>query len=831
MNIFLKYLLRNIVEKKFRTLLVVLAIAVSAGLFFATNAISTTSKEMMKDRVMQFSGNSDIVIKPKNDATVSRYVDMGPLENYKDRMKYAIGTLDGSILYTPTPEDMNYINVMGVTIEDIQTFNPLTIYQEGDLKHFEGNSVIISKYTADRYGLTIGNTMKMEVSDRKVDLTIAGIAQQKGYFANESQGTVAIIPKSTLDQLYDANGAVNTVYIKLQNVSQLPETLTLLQNKYPDSEVKESVNQAELSQSVSTVSLPFMVVSILAMFMSAFIVYTSFNITVIERLPVIGTFRSIGSTKKRINGLLLLESVLLGVIGGIAGCILGIIALYFMALTYLPNLTSGQEIKLSFTTSQLLVSIAFAIVLTVISALIPIVKTTKMPIKDIILNTYSKADESKGVGAAVGVILFVTSIIVPRVLQTNFLSFILNIACMVTLLVSLILLVPLVVQIIIKLTLSSRLLSDENSIAIKNIENNRSFLNNIKLIAVSIAGVLLIITISNSMSRDIENSYEKYHGYDIKLSHSRADQNFADQLNRVQGVKGSNNTYEMENVQSSNHNYYLNRVYGIGGIDYFNYVKANLRKADTEAIEQMNNGRNVVVTDILMSKLNVKIGDSLILDFKGKHGEYTITGSFDSSFNIGNMVFISADNMSNDSGLMYYTDTYVKTKGDVTQVYNEIKRTFLKDILLIRTMQELKDINKGFISGMFDIIIAYSLLAVLIGVVGIINNLIVSFIERKRFLGIYRSIGMSKSQLKKMLVTESTFIGIFGVLIGLIGAVALIEIVPFMLRFMYGSIIMYYSITTFIIFAGMSIVIMMLTSFIPVLKSNKMSIMETIKYE
>lgn len=831
MSIFLKYLLRNIAEKKFRTMLVVLAIGVSAGLFFATNAISTTSQDMMKDRVKQFSGNSDIVIKPKNDATVSRYVEMGPLEGYKDQMEYTIGTMEGSILYAPNVEDMNYIKVLGADIDDLQTFNPLTIEQEADLSKFEGNSIIISRYTADQYGLAIGATMQMEVSGQQVNFTIVAIAHQKGYFANESQGTVAIVPKSTLDQLYGANGAVNAVYLKLQDQSQLPEVLTSLAEAYPQSDVKESVNQSELAQSVSSVSLPFMVVSVLAMFMSVFIVYTSFNITVIERLPVIGTFRSIGSTKKRINALLLLESMLLGFIGGVAGCILGIIALYFMALTYLPNLTSGQAIKLSFTTGQLLITIGFAIILAVISALIPIIKTTKMPIKDIILNTYSKVEERRGIGAVIGILLFVASIIVPRVLQTNFMSFIVNIICMVTLLASLILIIPLVVRILVKLVLSTNMLSDENSIAVKNIDNNKSFLNNIKLIAVSIAGVLLIITISNSMSKDIENSYEKYHGYNIKLSHSSADQRFVDQLNQIKGVQGSNNTYEMENVLITNHDYYLNRVYGIGGIDYFSYVKAKLRENDITAIQQLNNGRNVVVTDILMSKLDLKIGDPLVLDFKGKQGEYTITGSIDSSFNIGNMVFVSADNMSNDSGLKYYTDTYVKTDGDVDQVYNEIKRTFLKDILLIRTMQELKDINKGFISGMFNIIIAYSLLAVLISVVGIINNLIVSFIERKRFLGIYRSIGMSKSQLKRMLVMESTIIGIFGVLIGLIGAVALIEIVPFMLRFMYGSIVMYYSIATFIIISGMSIIIMMLTSFIPVLKSNKMSIMETIKYE
>ncbi|MFP4016034.1 MAG: ABC transporter permease, partial [Halanaerobiales bacterium] len=186
---------------------------------------------------------------------------------------------------------------------------------------------------------------------------------------------------------------------------------------------------------------------------------------------------------------------------------------------------------------------------------------------------------------------------------------------------------------------------------------------------------------------------------------------------------------------------------------------------------------------------------------------------------------------SADTGMRYYTDTYIKTEGETDEAYNDIKRNFLSDILLIRTVEELKEINKGFISGMFDIIIAYSLLAVLISVVGIINNLIVSFIERKRYLAIYCSIGMSRKQLRKILVVESTCIGILGVIFGLVGAVALIEIVPYMLRFMYGSIFMEYSLKVFLTLASMSIFVMVLTSVIPVLKSGKMSIMETIKYE
>jgi putative ABC transport system permease protein len=67
-------------------------------------------------------------------------------------------------------------------------------------------------------------------------------------------------------------------------------------------------------------------------------------------MPVMGTFRSIGATKKRINLLLLSESISYGVIGGALGCLLGIGLLYGMTYSMAMNPwdPAPPEVEISF---------------------------------------------------------------------------------------------------------------------------------------------------------------------------------------------------------------------------------------------------------------------------------------------------------------------------------------------------------------------------------------------------------------------------------------------------------------------------------------------------
>jgi putative ABC transport system permease protein len=56
---------------------------------------------------------------------------------------------------------------------------------------------------------------------------------------------------------------------------------------------------------------------------------------------------------------------------------------------------------------------------------------------------------------------------------------------------------------------------------------------------------------------------------------------------------------------------------------------------------------------------------------------------------------------------------------------------------------------------------------VIIAVLGIVNTLALSVIERTREIGLLRAVGMSRRQLRRMIRRESVVISLFGALLGL----------------------------------------------------------------
>ena len=59
-------------------------------------------------------------------------------------------------------------------------------------------------------------------------------------------------------------------------------------------------------------------------------------------------------------------------------------------------------------------------------------------------------------------------------------------------------------------------------------------------------------------------------------------------------------------------------------------------------------------------------------------------------------------------------------------------------------------------------------LAILIAVLGIVNTLVLSVIERTREIGMLRAIGALRRQIRSMVVLEAFVIALYGAIIGLV---------------------------------------------------------------
>ena len=105
----------------------------------------------------------------------------------------------------------------------------------------------------------------------------------------------------------------------------------------------------------------------------------------------------------------------------------------------------------------------------------------------------------------------------------------------------------------------------------------------------------------------------------------------------------------------------------------------------------------------------------------------------------------------------------------------------------------------GDIDVVLSIINVLLALSVLIAVLGIVNTLALSVLERTRELGLLRAVGLGRRQVRRMVTVEAVIVSVFGALLGIaVGSVfgialqrALAEQGVTELRFPVGRLVLF----------------------------------------
>lgn len=126
---------------------------------------------------------------------------------------------------------------------------------------------------------------------------------------------------------------------------------------------------------------------------------------------------------------------------------------------------------------------------------------------------------------------------------------------------------------------------------------------------------------------------------------------------------------------------------------------------------------------------------------------------------------------------------------------------------------------------------AFAILAMLIGIIGVVNNLVISFIERQQSIAILRSIGMSKRQVLGMIFIEALGSGLIGAIGGIIGGILVMLNMDAVLSALNLPVKMEIIPQLFISYLVGGALITLIGSILPAKRSSKLQIIEAIKYE
>ncbi len=164
------------------------------------------------------------------------------------------------------------------------------------------------------------------------------------------------------------------------------------------------------------------------------------------------------------------------------------------------------------------------------------------------------------------------------------------------------------------------------------------------------------------------------------------------------------------------------------------------------------------------------VGDRVTAEFQGGDVEVRVAGILAAGGALPAEWLISQDALVEGSlapldSMLFIT----KADGVATEVLREQvdEITAALPTVTLKDPQEFADEQKQQINQLLYLIYGLLALSVVIAVLGVVNTLALSVIERTREVGLLRAIGVSRSQLRTMIRLESIVIAVFGALLGL----------------------------------------------------------------
>lgn len=824
LKIILKYMVTNVKERKTRTAVMLLSILLSAALLFVSFSIGASYESAQRKMARGMAGSATLSV-TRSDGGIKD----GILPELSS-IHASVGMVEGTALYS---ENGYYetIDLIAADLRKLSKINPPRLVNGGDISDFSGSQVILPDRFTSKYGIKKGDTITLQVGETPISFTVAEIAAYDTVFLRHTRGATALVPLSTLSGLLDQTEGYTEILVEPAEGVTTAELKNELAAMLPSEEyqVSEVINEAQIEADARQKSMPFFLISFFSLTMSVFIIYGSYKVITLDRLPVIGTFRSIGATQKAVTGILLLESMLYGVIGGLIGIPAGILVLKLILRGMGESISQGIEIPVVISPFSILLSFAAAVTVSLLSAWLPVRRASRLPIKDVVLGSVEERTVPRRFIVMGGVILFAVSMILPK-LASGKMLYPAGGFSLLGLITATILMVPLLTNLIcwgLEYLLGA-VLGNEGRLAARNMRDNKNVGQNITLLFISISAVIAITVVGNFVTTYVGDVFR-----DAEL------QGFADGYMEPQFVERVKNMEGIEKVlplhvykdQMQADGRTLSRLEATDDLDCYSsmmglqYTEKGMKE---QAVSAFAGQRAILLSESCMERMGFLAGDTISLTGDTGENEYRIAGSFKSRATDVEAVIPSSYAVV-DFGASAY-DFLAYTAADPEAIMIQIRSLFGETANWSRTVEEFNEDALSTVSAFLQPMHSLTYFILLMAAVGVINNLLINYMQKRRSTAMYKSVGLSNRQNVKMTLIEGFVSGLFGAVIAIFVSYMEIKTI-FLVAGPKIAMAPKLDAVTFLTAGAMGVLVTLIGSVVPIIKSRRMKLVEEIKFE
>ena len=275
------------------------------------------------------------------------------------------------------------------------------------------------------------------------------------------------------------------------------------------------------------------------------------------------------------------------------------------------------------------------------------------------------------------------------------------------------------------------------------------------------------------------------------------------------------------------------------GVDYYSYPNNNIYKEfnilkgrtiknDNEVlliVDDHNGIDSYLLESIGLNNDTYDIKDLVDYKYKDKTIVGILKAKKDSVFYDSNMLITYYDGSIPDTIYLYPKD-YNSKKHIIKHLDN------YKDIVYTDYSSTIKSVSKNIVNSISIVLIIFSFISLLVStiMIGIITY--INIVEKTKEIGILRSLGFSKSNVKTIFMLESVIIGLISFIISFITLFLLcIPINNYLYKLLDMKNIFVLTGSNILIILLLSIFLCIIGSRFPLRGITKMKIVDTIRYE
>jgi len=832
MKIILKYILNNIRDRKMRTAVMLLSIVLSTTLLFVSLCIGDSYAEAQRKMSRGMAGSATLSVSLASNAEGNQNWIISDSIPSLPSINHAVGMVETMALYK---EDGYYekFDVIAANPRELANINRPRLLDGGELIYFTGNQIVLPDRFTSKFGVEQGDLFTLWINGEAYEFTVAAIAAYDTVFLRHTRGFNALIPVETLSAILGSGEGYSEILIEPSDGVGTANLQTELKEVLPQKyKVNRVVNETQVEADARQKSMPFFLISFFSVAISVFIIFSSYKVITLERLPVIGTFRSIGATEKAVTNILMLESLVYGGLGALLGIPVGFAVLRVLLNGLGDSLSQGIDIPMIVSPGSVILSCAVAVIVSVLSAWIPVKRASRLPVKDVVLGNVEEKKTSNIKLFLFGAILLVLSIILPRIGQHlgDTALFLTGGFSLVGLLAATIITIPIFtsgVSVVLE-RIYGALLGNEGKLAARNIRGNKNTEQNITLLFISISSIIAVTVVCNFVQVYIGDVFRgaTMDGFTDATMSSEFVEEIAqiDEIDEMIAIRVMNNMISLNGST-------LSRVEGTEDISLYGemFAMSYEKEEDRLNIEStFGIGRFILLSSDCMKRVGVQSGETVTLASGGQSYDYTILGSFKiRSTNTDALIpsFCAVDDFGAQKyGIVGYTAS------DPDAVMVQIRDLFGTTNHWSRTIKEFTEDGLRTVNAFLQPMQNLTWFILILATVGIINNLIINYIQKRRATAMYKSVGMSNWQNMIMTLTEGLSSGLIGAVIAMI--ISWLEIKTiFLVAAPRIAMQPKLELGTFLFAGALGVGITLIGSIVPIVKNRSMKIVEELKFD